>query len=115
MMRQMISLFAMLLGTVNATADITNCQDLYVGRIWIEKGSGALHAVVFLNSPSDIGGSYWVFFSEWTQDEEKATLALFTAAKIAQHRVNLVTTEPGACGINFGGTLAKSIYLANNP
>jgi hypothetical protein len=103
----------LLFAWTGARADLTNCEDLYVGRIWVQQGSGALYAVVFLNSPSDASGSHWVFFNNWTQDEEKAALSLLMAAKLAQHRVNVATTEANGCGIYQANTFAKSLFLAN--
>src|SRR5688572_15303507 len=68
-----------------ATADVANCQNLYVGTIWIEHGYG-LRAVVFLDAPTDASGSLWLYFDNWSADEKKSALATLTAAKIAGHR-----------------------------
>jgi hypothetical protein len=51
-------------------ASLADCQDLYVGRIWVERGSG-LKAVVLLANPTDGGGSYWSYFDNWTADKKK--------------------------------------------
>jgi hypothetical protein len=114
-MKSMFILLAMLFVLPAANADLADCQNLYVGRIWVEKGSGGLYAAVFLNNSSDAGGSYWVFFSDWTAEERKAAFALLTTAKISQHRVNLATGDPSGCGIQNPGVTAKSLFLANYP
>ena len=97
-----------------ATASIVDCQDVYVGRIWIERGYG-LFGVVFLNSPSDASGSYWQYFTTWTADDRKSALATLTTAKLTQHRVHVTTDEPGGCAINTGNRYVKSVTLANGP
>ncbi|MBU1620767.1 MAG: hypothetical protein KJ556_04835 [Gammaproteobacteria bacterium] len=97
-----------------ANASITDCQELYVGRIWVEKGVG-LQGVVFLNNKEDGGGSYWSYFVGWSADERKEALSLLIAAKASGHRVNIATEDSDGCGIEKGGTHIKSVYLANNP
>jgi hypothetical protein len=97
-----------------ALADLSNCENLYVGRIWIERGSH-LRAVVLLNAPSDGSGSYWIFFDTWSLDERKAALATLTAAKLVGHRVHVTTDDTTQCGITTGGTHAKAVFLATNP
>ncbi len=98
------------------SADLADCQNLYVGRVWVEKGKG-LNAVVLLNQPGDGYGSYWIYFTDWTNDDKKAALAVLTAAKMSRHRVNVATTValPHKCGIQDGGTIAESVTLATNP
>jgi hypothetical protein len=108
---------ALVLATAAATpahADLTTCENLYVGRIWVERGHG-LRAVVLLNSPTDGGGSYWMYFDNWSADEKKSALATLTAAKLAGHRVHVTTDDVGGCGLTSGGTYAKMVYLATNP
>jgi hypothetical protein len=97
-----------------ANASILDCQELYVGRIWVEKGAG-LKGVVFLNNKDDGGGSYWSYFVGWSSDERKEALSLLVAAKASGHRVNIATEEADECGIQKGGTYIKSVFLANNP
>lgn len=111
-----VKLAAMLLAlSVSASvADTTNCENLYVGRIWVEKGVG-LRAAVFLNHPDNSSGSYWTYFSDWPAEDKKAALSLLTAAKIAKHRVNVATEEADGCGIQTGYRNAKDLFLANNP
>jgi hypothetical protein len=111
------ALSALVLATLGATpaqADLTTCENLYVGRIWVERGHG-LRAVVLLNAPTDGGGSYWMYFDNWTADEKKSALATLTAAKLAGHRVHVTTDDVGGCGLASGGTYAKMVYLATNP
>lgn len=96
-----------------AFADLNSCQDLYIGRIWVERGSG-LKAVVFLNAPTDAGGSYWSFFDYWTADEKKSALATLTAAKLAGQRVHVTTDNTDGCGILSGGTYVKQLFMATN-
>jgi hypothetical protein len=97
-----------------ALADLNNCSNLYVGRIWIERGSG-LMAVVFLNSPTDASGSYWSYFNNWSVDEKKSALATLVAAKLAGHRVNVVTDNSDQCGIVNSAYNIKSVFIATNP
>jgi hypothetical protein len=108
------ALIAMLFVSPMSIADISDCQDLYVGRVWVESGTG-LYQAVFLNNPSDSLGSYWVRFTGWTADDKKSALALLTTAKISGHRVQLVTTETNGCGIQSAQTTAKSLILASSP
>jgi hypothetical protein len=97
-----------------ANASTTDCQNLYVGRIWVEKGHG-LRAVVYLNNKDDTSGSYWSYFAGWSADERKEALSLLVAAKAAGHRVNVVTEESDECGLQKGGTVTKTVFLTTNP
>ena len=97
-----------------AQANTTDCQNLYIGRIWIEKGVG-LKAVVYLNHPDDSSGSYWSYFSGWSADERKEALTILTTAKATKHRVNVVTADANGCGLQAGGTVTNQLFLATNP
>lgn len=97
-----------------ARADLNNCENVYVGRIWIEKGE-MLKAVVFLTDPGNSSGSYWQYFTNWTADEKKAALAVLTSAKLSQHRVNVLTEAVDQCSIATGGQTMKAVFLSNNP
>jgi len=97
-----------------ANASTTDCQNLYIGRIWVEKGYG-LRAVVYLNNKGDGSGSYWSYFTGWSADERKEALSLLVAAKAAGHRVNVVTEDSDECGLQKGGTVTKALYLTTNP
>jgi hypothetical protein len=97
-----------------AHADLATCENVYVGRIWVERGHG-LRAVVLLNTPEAGSGSLWMYFDNWTADEKKSALATLTAAKISGHRINVTTDEVGGCGVTMGGTQAKMVYLSTNP
>lgn len=105
---------ALLLLANIAHADISNCTGVYVGMIKVEK-AGALTGVTFQNSPTDSSGSYYVAFTNWTIDEKKAVLAVLTAAKLSEHRVDVATEASGECGITSGWQVAKSIVLAATP
>lgn len=107
-------LFLVLAGAANAST--TDCQNLYVGRIWVEKGVG-LKAVVYLNARGNTSGSYWSYFNGWTSDQKKEALAMLMAAKAANHRVNVVTENADGCGLQTttSGTVTKEIYLTTNP
>lgn len=115
-LHQFCAIFAM--GLISfvppAYASTLDCQNLYVGRIWVEKGQG-LYAVVFLNHPDDSSGSYWSFFVNWTPEERKSALAMLTTAKVLQHRVHVITEAANGCAIQDGGQHVKSVFLANNP
>ena len=95
-------------------ADLSNCENVYIGRIWVEHGHG-LRAVVLLNAAGDGGGSLWMYFDNWSADEKKSALATLTAAKLAGHRVHVTTHESGGCGVLTSGTQAKTVTLATNP
>jgi hypothetical protein len=103
-----------LVAPVMTSASTLDCQNVYVGRIWIEKGHG-LYGVVLLNHPADTSGSYWLMFFDWTVDEKKAALAALTTAKISGHRVHVASTEADGCSIQTGQRIAKTIALANEP
>lgn len=115
-MKRLIPLCGWLLGCLVGTADasVTDCSNVYIGRIWVEKGYG-LFGVVFLNNASDASGSYWSYFNNWTADDKKSALVLLTTAKLSQHRVHVATEEPGGCGIDTGNRMIKSVTLANEP
>jgi hypothetical protein len=98
----------------DARASISDCQNVYVGRIWIERGYG-LFGVVFLNNPGDPSGSYWQYFTTWSADDRKSALSTLTSAKLTQHRVHVETDEPGGCSIHNGNRYVKSVTLANEP
>ncbi|UTW46447.1 hypothetical protein KFE80_06090 [bacterium SCSIO 12696] len=95
-------------------SDTNDCKGLYVGKIWIEKGEG-LMGVIFHNHPNNTSGSYWVYFSGWSEEEKKTALSLLTTAKIAKHRVEVVTEEADGCSIQTGQRQVKKLYLAANP
>jgi hypothetical protein len=95
-------------------ASTTDCQGLYVGRIWVEKGVG-LKAVVYLNAAGNTSGSYWSYFNGWSIEEKKEALSILMMAKAAQHRVNVVTENEDSCGLQAGGTVTKALFLATNP
>lgn len=95
-------------------SDTADCKDLYVGKIWTEKGHG-LRGVIFMNHPNNTSGSYWVFFNNWSVEEKKAALSILTAAKISKHRVDVVTEEPDGCSIDTGQRQVKRLDLAANP
>jgi hypothetical protein len=97
-----------------ARASLTDCQGLYVGRIWVEQGYG-LRAVVLLESETASSGSYWTYFDNWSAEEKKAVLAILTGAKLSGHRVNVETAGSVSCAITTGGSQMKSVYLANSP
>jgi hypothetical protein len=101
------------LAATPALADLSTCENVYVGRIWVERGHG-LRAVVFLNNANDASGSYWAYFDNWTADEKKSALATLTAAKLAGHRVHVTTDDAGGCAILTGGSQIKMVYLATN-
>lgn len=102
------------LATGPARANLTDCQDLYIGRIWVERGAG-LRGVVFLATSSASSGSYWSYFDNWTADEKKSALSMLEAAKLAGHRVHVTTDNVDGCGILSGGTYVKALFLATNP
>lgn len=112
-MKKTIILWILLLST-DVLADLSDCQNIYVGRVWVEKGLG-FTGVVFLDDPTSVSGSYWVRFTGWTESERKEAQSLLMMAKASQHRVNLVTEDAGGCGIQAGFTEAKSVYLSTNP
>jgi len=97
-----------------ARASLNDCQSLYIGRIWVERGGG-LKAVVFLANPSDAGGSYWSYFDYWTADDKKSALATLETAKLAGHRVHVTTDNTDGCGILQGGTYVKALFMATGP
>ena len=114
---KMSALAALSIAALSATpaqADLSTCENVYVGRIWVERGYG-LRAVVLLNNAGDGGGSYWMYFDNWSADEKKSALATLTAAKLGGHRVHVTTDDPNGCGITAGGTYAKMVYLSTNP
>jgi hypothetical protein len=114
-MKQLISILILVLVlSPTVYASTTDCQNLYIGRIWIEKGIG-LKSVVYLNSPNNTSGSYWSSFSGWTPDEKKEALSILLMAKAAQHKVNVTTENTDGCGLQSGYITTKSLYLATNP
>ena len=113
-MKKLIPLLLALVVALPASASLTDCQDLYVGRIWVERGTG-LKGVVFLANATAASGSYWSYFDYWTADERKSALAMLEAAKLAGHRVHVTTDNVGGCGITEGGTYVKALFLSTNP
>jgi len=111
--RTAVTAFAIMIAPI-CHADLASCQNLYVGRIWVQQGFG-LRAVVFLNDPADSSGSWWQYFDNFSADERKSALAVLTAAKLAQHRVNVETSASDQCGILTSTYFVSSVYLATNP
>ena len=97
-----------------AQASTVDCQNLYIGRIWVEKGTG-LKAVVYLDEQAATSGSYWSYFTGWSADERKEVLTLLVAAKAAGHRVNVVTANADGCGLQAGGTVTNTVFLTTQP
>lgn len=97
-----------------ARADLNDCQNLYVGRIWVEKGAG-LKAIVLLTDPVNSSGSYWVHFNDWTVDERAHALALLTSAKLSKHKVNVATQASDGCSITTTAQVMQSVYISTNP
>lgn len=114
-MKTLIILIAAILISTNTYADLTDCQDIYVGRIRVENGSGGISKAVFLNDPSSGSGSYWVSFSSWSPDEKKAALSILMAAKFSKHKLNLKTNAADGCGIENSGQAASRVDLATQP
>ncbi len=112
--RTALAFLLCLLSPMPARADLLNCENLYVGRIWIEQGQH-LHAVVLLANQSDPGGSYWISFSNWSLEEKKAALATLTAAKLSGHRVHVTTHAASGCDIALGWQSMKSLFLSTGP
>ncbi|MEX0336414.1 hypothetical protein [Vibrio tubiashii] len=107
-------LFFLLVISGSANASLQDCNNLYVGRIVIEKGVG-LSRVVYLDHHGNSSGSYWSSFTGWTPDQRSEALSVLLTAKAAQHRVNVETENADGCGLSQGFTVTKTIYLANNP
>lgn len=97
-----------------ASASTIDCQNLYIGRIWVEKGAG-LKAVVYLNERTDSSGSYWSYFTGWSAEDKKEVLTLLVAAKASGHRVNVETTNADGCGLQAGGTTTQAMFLTTQP
>lgn len=97
-----------------AQASTTDCQNLYIGRIWVEKGTG-LKAVVYLNERTAVSGSYWSYFTGWSAEERKEVLTLLVTAKAAGHRVNVVTANADGCGLQASGTVTNAVFLTTQP
>ena len=120
MQRTLIASTLLLIASISlmtsiAVADLHDCQNLYVGRIVAQKGYG-LWGVQFLENPGHASGSYWVNFDDWSAEEKKAAFALLTAAKMAQHRVNVATAEADGCGLATAQhPQAAAVALATHP
>jgi hypothetical protein len=112
-MKKLVLLLLLVLSP-SVFASTTDCQNLYVGRVLVEKGKG-LKAVIYLNAVDNTSGSYWSYFSGWTPDERKEVLSILMMAKASQHRVNVVTENGDKCGLQAGITVTKSLYLTTNP
>ncbi|WP_372627603.1 hypothetical protein [Arsukibacterium sp.] len=95
-------------------ASTVDCQNLYIGRIWMEKGVG-LKAVVYLNERTATSGSYWSYFTGWTAEERKEVLTLLVTAKAAGHRVNVITDNTDGCGLQASGTITNAVFLTTQP
>lgn len=108
-MSRFLVLFTLVISTFSY-GSISDCQNVYIGRVLVEKGSG-LHSVVYLNGPSDSSGSYWSTFVGWSAEEKKDALSVLLTAKAAQLAVNVVTESSDSCGIQTGPTVTKSLYL----
>jgi len=106
-------LLPMLFLSFQTSAAFNGCIGVYVGRISIT--NQGMDKVVFLRSPSDGGGSYWVNFANWEPDSKKEALSILMAAKLSQHRVDLYTTATDSCSIGSPGQTLKEVHLSNNP
>jgi len=103
---------ALLLSNI-ATADTTNCNDLYVGSVTQYVGSAPF--IVFKNTQTDSSGSYAQYLTGWTETEKNSALSMLLAAKMSGHRVNVRTTKASECDIQTGHGTLTYVQLANNP
>ena len=95
-----------------ASAAFNECIGVYVGRISIT--NQGMDKVVFIKSPSDGGGSYWVNFASWDPSAKKEALSILMAAKLSQHRVDLYTKAADSCSIGSPSQTLKEVHLSNN-
>ncbi|WP_125717025.1 hypothetical protein [Pseudoalteromonas rubra] len=112
-MKILIILFMLLLSPISQ-ASLDDCQGVYVGRIWVERGVG-LKAVVYLGHPDNTSGSYWSYFHDWTDSEKQSVLSILLSAKAMKHPVNVTTDKPNGCSVTTGGTVTTAVYMATNP
>ncbi|MGH1485122.1 MAG: hypothetical protein ACRBCI_02810 [Cellvibrionaceae bacterium] len=95
-----------------ASADFTDCKNLYVGSLTATDGS---FLVVLKSGKNDSAGSYAVSFNGWSDKDRVQATSLLLAAKISGHRVNVGTNGSNACAITEGGKVFSHVQLANNP
>ena len=95
-----------------AGASLVDCQDVYVGRIWVERGVG-LKAVKYLNDSSDSAGSEWSYFTGWSADERKEALSSLLTAKASRHRISVATESENYCGIQDSTTVTIQVILSS--
>jgi hypothetical protein len=68
-----------------------------------------------LNNRDDSSGSYWSYFTGWTEDDKKAVLSSLMAAKASNHRVNVETEHTDKCGLQTGSRVTKALFWTTNP
>ena len=107
-------LIATLVASSVTSASLIDCQDVYVGRIWTEKGVG-LKAATYLNASSDTTGSKWSYFTGWSVDERKEALSSLLMAKASKHRINIATQSAGYCDIQNSETVTIQVILTAVP
>ncbi len=100
-----------LLFSISSYADFNDCKNLYVGRISVN--DGGIPRAVFLTNPGNSSGSYWVFFSNYSESGRGSALSVLMAAKLSGHRLDLYTSGSNSCDIATGSRQAADLHLSN--
>lgn len=94
-------------------AGLSNCTDIYVGAIGYQYNAAPV--VVFLESPTDVSGSYAISLTDFSAEERKNIIAILLSAKLSGHRVAVTTAAVNQCGISSTWQNLRSVTLNNNP
>lgn len=111
-MKNILSTLFLVVLSISANADFTDCKNLYVGTLTATDSS---YLVVLKQAKTDSSGSYAVSFNGWGEREQAQAVSILLAAKMSGHRVNVGTNGTDICNLTQGGKVFSHVQLANNP
>lgn len=88
----------LILQTSLASADLNDCRDLYIGKVVTKMGIG-LERFSLVESPQNIVGSQWIYFTGWDKEDVQFAATTIYSAKLAGKMVSINTTAASGCDI----------------
>ncbi|PCI48215.1 MAG: hypothetical protein COB43_09410 [Oceanospirillales bacterium] len=93
-------LFIVLLFQASMTsADLSDCKDLYIGKVVTKMGVG-LERFTLVENSQDVVGSQWIYFTGWAKEDVQFAATAIYSAKMAKKMVTVTTTASSGCDIS---------------
>ena len=113
-MRKLILTIIFLSFSSSVLATISNCSNLYVGRINHYQQQG-VHSFTLVEDPSQTNGSQWINLNNWQDAQKKEIVSTLLSAKLANKLVFVETVaDDGSdrgCKINEAGRTLYRLIL----